>query len=54
MIVIADSGSTKTDWRFLKKDGSIEQLKTLGFSPRFQESEEIFAEIEDKLLEEGF
>ena len=50
MILIADSGSTKTDWRFLLRDGTVQQAKTLGFSPRFQDSEEIYAELESKLL----
>lgn len=50
MIIISDSGSTKTDWRLLLNDSSIEQVKTLGFSPRFQQSDEIYTEIEGKLL----
>jgi glucosamine kinase len=49
MIIICDSGSTKTDWRLLLNDSSIEQIKTLGFSPRFQTSEEIYSEVVDKV-----
>jgi N-acetylglucosamine kinase-like BadF-type ATPase len=33
MQLIADSGSSKTDWRFLKDDNTIEQLKTSGINP---------------------
>jgi glucosamine kinase len=50
MIIICDSGSTKTDWRLLLNDSSIEQIKTLGFSPRFQTSEDIYSEIKEKLV----
>lgn len=50
MILISDSGSTKTDWRLLLNNSQIEQVKTLGFSPRFQQSEEIYSEIKEKLL----
>ncbi len=33
MILIADSGSTKTDWLFLKKDTEILKLKSAGLNP---------------------
>jgi N-acetylglucosamine kinase-like BadF-type ATPase len=33
MQLIADSGSSKTDWRFIKDDNTIEQLKTSGINP---------------------
>lgn len=33
MQLIADSGSSKTDWRFLNEDGTIDQLKTIGINP---------------------
>lgn len=33
MQLIADSGSSKTDWRFLKDDNTIEQLKSSGINP---------------------
>lgn len=32
MKIIADSGSSKTDWRIIKEDGSISQLKTSGIN----------------------
>lgn len=33
MIVIADSGSSKTDWRLITKDGVIEKVQTAGLNP---------------------
>ncbi len=50
MILIADSGSTKTDWRIIAKDGSIQQLKTEGFNPYYQSSEEISRVLKTDLL----
>ncbi len=49
-ILIAESGSTKTDWRLITDKGEISQFKTLGFNPFFQNSESIYAEIEQQLL----
>ena len=50
MILIADSGSTKTDWRIIAKDGSIQQLKTEGFNPYYQSSKEISHKLKVQLL----
>jgi N-acetylglucosamine kinase-like BadF-type ATPase len=36
MILIADSGASKIDWRLLKKDGSITQANSPGFNPYYQ------------------
>jgi len=33
MILIADSGGTKTDWRLIDKNGEIQQAKTAGIHP---------------------
>jgi len=35
MVLIVDSGSTKSDWVLLKSDGSRELFKTMGFNPYF-------------------
>lgn len=44
--VIADSGSTKTDWVIVDQNSNIiEKIKTIGFNPYFQTSEFIFNEI---------
>jgi glucosamine kinase len=44
MLLIADSGSTKTAWRLVDESGRITQLQTQGFNPFFQGSDDI-AEI---------
>ena len=36
MIVIADSGGSKIDWRLLKQDGTIDQANSEGFNPYYQ------------------
>lgn len=33
MILIADSGSTKTDWRLVDKNGKVTSYSTIGFNP---------------------
>ncbi len=32
MILIAESGSTKTDWRLVNADGSVDSFSTIGFN----------------------
>ncbi len=41
MILIADSGATKTDWRLADSERKIHQFRSKGFSPYMQTSEEI-------------
>lgn len=48
MILIADSGATKADWRFIDKDGSIFSFSTAGLSPLFWTSKEMADEINKK------
>ena len=36
MIIIADSGSSKIDWRLLHRDGTISQANCPGFNPYYQ------------------
>lgn len=50
MILIADSGSTKTDWTVINEDDTITRLSTKGINPFFQSKEEIAEEIKDTLL----
>ncbi|WP_375580109.1 BadF/BadG/BcrA/BcrD ATPase family protein [Marivirga tractuosa] len=45
MQLIADSGSSKTDWRFLKDDNTIEQLKTSGINPYLISEKELFESL---------
>ncbi len=49
-ILIADSGSTKTDWVLLEKNNIIIQFQTIGFNPYFQSSEDIYNEIKTNLI----
>lgn len=41
MILIADSGSTKTDWVLCDKDTVVTRVRTRGLNPTLQESEAI-------------
>jgi glucosamine kinase len=50
MILIADSGSTKTDWRLLAPNGTVSQAKTIGFNPYYQDAENIYSSLEGSLL----
>ena len=50
MILIADSGSTKTDWRILDQEGKVSQARTSGLNP-YHETEESMAKVlRDELL----
>ena len=54
MIIIADSGSTKTDWACVRNDGTdVARFKSLGYNPNFISGEEIHNDIL-KNLPEGF
>lgn len=48
MILIADGGSTKTDWRLLKEGREYKQIQTTGFNPYLVNT----AEIEEILWKE--
>lgn len=41
MILIADSGSTKTEWALLKADKSVVEYKTIGLNPVFVEKKTV-------------
>lgn len=41
MMLIADSGSTKTDWRFIDEQNKIHQLKSSGLNPFFLNENQI-------------
>ncbi len=43
--IIADSGSTKTDWILLEGSKTIKHIKTIGFNPYFQTRDQINLEI---------
>lgn len=50
MILIADSGSTKVDWRILKQDGTSKAVSTAGINPYFQSEEQILEELKCNLV----
>ncbi|MER0441075.1 N-acetylglucosamine kinase [Emticicia sp. W12TSBA100-4] len=50
MILIADSGSTKTDWRILDQNEVIAQMQTVGFNPYYQDADSIANELKANLL----
>lgn len=52
MILIADSGSTKTDWCVVENGLLVQQIFTKGTNPFFQSEEEISNEIATALLPE--
>jgi N-acetylglucosamine kinase-like BadF-type ATPase len=50
MILIADSGSTKVDWRVIHSNGNSDAITTAGINPYFQSGEDIIRELETNLL----
>jgi N-acetylglucosamine kinase-like BadF-type ATPase len=50
MILIADSGASKTDWRLIDDSGKIEQAQTIGFNPYYQPIEQFEQEVREVLL----
>jgi len=50
MLLIADSGSTKTAWRLVDKNKKIEHFHTEGLNPYFKSHGEIIEEISNSLL----
>lgn len=52
MILIADGGSTKVDWRLIDKGVDIKQIFTGGMNPFFRTQEDISEEIKHSLLPE--
>lgn len=49
LTLIADSGSTKTDWVLIDRDKVFSNLKTIGFNPYFQTKEQISKELQQNL-----
>jgi len=50
MILIADSGASKTDWRIIDGSGKIEQAQTIGFNPYYQPIEQFDQEVREVLV----
>ncbi len=52
MILIADSGSTKTAWKHIGHSGELKDIKTSGINPFFRTEEDIFRDLNEHLLPE--
>jgi len=50
MIIIADSGGSKIDWRLLLSNGKIEQANCPGFNPYYQPIEDLDKNLREYLL----
>jgi glucosamine kinase len=50
MILIADSGSSKIDWRFLGSDKRIQQAYSAGFNPYYQPIDDLRKNIRQDLV----
>jgi len=50
MILIADSGGSKIDWRLIQKDGTIGQASGPGFNPYYQPIEDLKRSVQDILV----
>ena len=49
MILIADSGGSKIDWRFLRSDKSISQANTPGFNPYYQPIDDLRKTVRESI-----
>ena len=52
MILIADSGSTKTDWSVVENGEIIKSIPTKGINPFYQTEQEITEVLKTSLLPE--
>ena len=52
MILLADSGSTKTDWCLVDGRTTVARVRTRGTNPFFQSSDEIADEIASALIQQ--
>uniref|UniRef100_A0AB33JHT4 ATPase n=2 Tax=unclassified Prevotella TaxID=2638335 RepID=A0AB33JHT4_9BACT len=52
LLLIADSGSTKTDWCLVEDGRAVRRIPTKGMNPFFQSSDEMAVEIRQYLLPE--
>ncbi|GAB4036624.1 BadF/BadG/BcrA/BcrD ATPase family protein [Spirosoma jeollabukense] len=49
MLLIADSGSTKTDWRLVTSNGQPRAIQTDGFNPYYQTTDQIITTLRIQL-----
>ena len=50
MILIADSGSTKTDWALIDENKNLSFYKTIGYNPYFSDSDTICHSLSETLV----
>lgn len=50
MLLIADSGSTKTNWSLIDGNSVVEEINTTGINPFYQDEIEISIELKKQLL----
>lgn len=50
MILVADSGSTKTDWCILDESGKSNKITTSGLNPFFQDTSDCIKVMEEELI----
>ncbi|QJD78576.1 N-acetylglucosamine kinase [Spirosoma rhododendri] len=50
MLLIADSGSTKTDWRWIASNGTVAACQTDGINPYYQTTDQIRNTLANQLL----
>lgn len=49
MLLIADSGSTKADWKAIYSKDKVESYRTMGFNPNYHKEETIIAALKKDL-----
>lgn len=49
MILIADSGGSKTDWRLIQNNGSVGQANTPGFNPYYQHIDDLRQNLKESV-----
>ena len=49
-LLIADSGSTKTDWLFVGEDDSVVQFQSAGMNPFYQNRQEVVAVLQNEVI----
>jgi glucosamine kinase len=50
MILIADSGGSKTDWRFIDKNGQVSQASAPGFNPYYQPVDDLKKSVKEIII----
>ena len=53
MVIIADSGSTKTDWALVEKQVIVKRVKTQGLNPVVADTELMISEMRKVEVDSG-